>query len=54
MRGLSRVERESGTVAVHDKSLGPKIEDSIGIAYVNDLGSVNELRERARTRELVP
>ncbi len=53
MRGLSLVERETGTVAVYDKSLGPKVGDSVGIAYLKDLGSVKELRERARTRELV-
>jgi antirestriction protein ArdC len=31
----------------------PKVGDSVGIAYVNDLGSVKELRERSRARELV-
>ena len=31
----------------------PKIGDNVGIAYVNDLGSVKELRERSRSRELV-
>ena len=31
----------------------PKVGENVGIAYVNDLGSVKELRERSRTRELV-
>jgi antirestriction protein ArdC len=31
----------------------PKVGDNVGIAYVNDLGSVKELRERSRARELV-
>jgi antirestriction protein ArdC len=31
----------------------PRIGENVGIAYVNDLGSVKELRERSKARELV-
>jgi hypothetical protein len=30
----------------------PKIGDNVGIGYVNQVGSVKELRDRSRVREL--
>ena len=51
---VQRLSPQSGIA--HMKHLlqpTPKVGDDVSIAYVNDLGSVKELRERSRARELV-